>query len=183
MGFLTIIMTVAAAVYRLLPHPYNIAPVAAIALMGGMYFGRRYALWMPLVVLAVTDLVLNARMGYPVLYWPRAVDYGAFALIGGLGLWARSQHGWTKISLVAVTPFVFFLLSNLGVWLFGLGLANAPYPKTLVGLADCYAAGMPFLRGTIIGDWGFMAMFGVSLRLLRLNDSHRLPWLVAGTEA
>jgi len=28
-------------------------------LLGGMYLGRRYALWVPLAVLAVTDIVLN----------------------------------------------------------------------------------------------------------------------------
>jgi hypothetical protein len=169
------LLTLVAAVYRLAPHPWNIAPLGALALLGGMYFGRRHALWLPLAVLAVTDLILNARMGYPILYWPRAIDYSAFALIGALGLWARSHDRWTKISLAAATPFVFFLLSNFGVWLFGLSLANTPYPKTLAGLTSCYAAGLPFLRGTMIGDWGFMTMFAAATALVGRRQTQVVP--------
>jgi hypothetical protein len=176
---LAIIMTLAAAAYRLMPHPYNIAPLGAIALLGGMHLGRRYALWLPIIVLALTDLILNVRMGYPMVYWPRAFDYGAFALIGALGLWARSRQSWTKLGMVAATPFVFFLLSNLGVWLFGLSLSDEPYPKSLLGLAACYAAGLPFLRGTIIGDWGFMAAFALAVQMARLSSCSPLRWLVA----
>jgi len=168
-------MTLAAAIYRLLPHPYNIAPLGAIALLGGMYFGRRYALWVPLAVLAVTDLVLNVRLGYPALYWPRAFDYGAFALIGTLGLWARSHQQWTKLGAAVVTPFAFYLISNLGVWLFGLSLANQPYPKTLAGLTACFAAGLPFLRGTLMGDWGFMAAFAGATMLATRQPTEAVP--------
>jgi len=172
---LAIVMTLVAAVYRLLPHPYNAAPLGAIAFMGGMCLGRRYALWVPLVALALTDLVLNARMGYPILYWPRAFDYGAFVLIGAAGLWARSQRQWAKLGLALATPFVFFLISNFGVWLFGLSLGNEPYPKTLAGLTACYAAGLPFLRGTLIGDWGFMLAFVGATALATHRQTMSVP--------
>jgi hypothetical protein len=56
-----------------------------------------------------------------------------------------------KLGVVAATPLTMLLVGNFGVWLFGLSLANAPYPKT--------RAGLPFLRGPLIGDWGFMATF------------------------
>ena len=180
---LAIIMTLAAAIYRLLPHPYNIAPLGAIALLGGMYLGRRFALWVPLVVLALTDLVLNTRMGYPLLYVPRAFDYGAFALIGMLGWCARSWSTRTKLGAVAVTPLTFFLISNFGVWLFGLNLANAPYPKTLEGLVACYAAGLPFLRGTLIGDVGFMAVFAAMAMSLRCSRNERFNQLAGPANA
>jgi hypothetical protein len=172
---LAIVLTLAAAAYRLLPHPYNIAPLGAIALMGGIWLGRRYALWVPLVALAATDLVLNARMGYPILYWPRAFDYGAFALIGAAGLWARPQGRWTKFSLAVITPFVFFLISNLGVWLFGLSLSNEMYPRTLAGLTACYVAGLPFLRGTLIGDWGFVIAFAGAAALATHRQTKSVP--------
>ena len=154
-----LLMVLAGAIYRLVPHPMNVAPVAALALIGGMYFGRRYALWMPLAILTVSDLVLNAQMHYPLLYWPRLIDYAAFAAIGALGMWLRSRSTGWKTSGAAATPVFFFLLSNFGVWLFGLNLANEFYPKTWAGLTACYAAGLPFLRGTMIGDYSFMAAF------------------------
>jgi hypothetical protein len=182
---LTILMVLGAGIFRLAAHGlgwWNVAPVAAMALLGGMYLGRRYALWIPLAVLAVTDVVLNVWMGYPMFYWPRAFDYAAFLLIGLLGLWARERKFGTKISAAITTPFLFFLISNFAVWLFGLG-ANAPYAKTLAGLIDCYAAGLPFLRGTLIGDWSFMALFALSALMLRRASGEQSHWLVAEVRA
>jgi hypothetical protein len=154
-----LLMVLAGAIYRLVPHPMNVAPVAALALIGGMYFGRRYALWMPLAILATSDLVLNVQMHYPLLYVPRVIDYVAFAVIGALGMWSRGRATGVKVAGAFATPFFFYALSNFGVWLFGLNLANEFYPKTLTGLVECYAAGLPFLRGSVIGDYAFMAAF------------------------
>src|SRR5438477_11602732 len=93
-----LLMVLAGAIYRLVPHPMNVAPVAALALIGGMYFGKRYALWMPLAILAASDLVLNAQMHYPLLYWPRVIDYAVFAVIGALGMWLRSRATAGKVA-------------------------------------------------------------------------------------
>ena len=87
-----LLMIVAGAIYRLVPHPMNAAPVAALAFVGGMCLGKRYALWVPLAILAVSDLVLNAQMHYPLLYWPRVIDYIVFAAVGWLGVWLRKAR-------------------------------------------------------------------------------------------
>jgi hypothetical protein len=176
---LAILMVLGAGLYRLLPHPMNVAPVAALAFVGGMYFGRRYALWVPLAVLALTDLVLNVRVGYPVFFWPRAIDYGAFVLIGLLGLWARGRRVGAKFGCALATPFLFYLISNFGVWLFGI----ENYPKTFAGLGQCYVAALPFLRGTMIGDWTFMILFISILKLVRQSAGVRFSWLVAEAHA
>jgi hypothetical protein len=183
---LALLMVVAAGVFRLTAHEFhwwNVAPVGAMALLGGMCLGRRCALWVPLAVLAVTDTLLNVWMGYPIFYWPRAFDYAAFVLIGLLGLGARDRKFSVKIRAVVATPFLFFLISNFAVWLFGLSLASEPYPKTFSGLTDCYIAGLPFLRGTVIGDWGFMALFALSALWLRRSPSERSRWLLAEARA
>jgi membrane-associated HD superfamily phosphohydrolase len=183
---LAILMVLGAGLFRLAAHEFqwwNVAPIGAMALLGGMYLGRRHALWVPLAVLASTDLVLNAAMGYPILYWPRLVDYGAFAVIGLLGLWARERKPAMKIGAALATPFAFFLISNFAVWLFGLNLANEQYPKTLAGLLACYAAGLPFLRGTMIGDWAFMTLFALAVLLVRRAAGERMHWLVAEARA
>jgi len=183
---LAILMVVVGGVFRLVAHEnqwWNIAPLAAMALLGGMYLGRRYALWVPLIILALTDLALNVQMGYPILYWPRVFDYGAFVLVGLLGLWTRERKVGSKIGAALATPFLFFLISNFAVWLFGLNLANEHYQKTWAGLLDCYAAGLPFLRGTMIGDWAFMAVFALAAMLVRQAAGDRLHWLVAEARA
>ena len=50
-------------------------------------------------------------------------------------------------SLVGST--LFFLLSNLGVWMIGHG---DWYPRTFSGLAACYTAGIHFFRNALAGD-------------------------------
>ena len=183
---LAILMVLGAGIFRLAAHEFqwwNIAPLAAMALVGGMYLGRRFALWVPLAVLLLTDLILNVQMGYPALYWPRAFDYGAFLLVGLLGLWARERKLGIKIGAALATPFLFFLVSNFAVWLFGMNLANAPYAKTLSGLAECYSAGLPFLRGTMIGDWAFMAVFALTAVLVRHFSSERQHELASEVRA
>jgi len=183
---LAILMVLGAGIFRLAAHEFqwwNIAPLAAMALIGGMYLGRRFALWVPLAVLVFTDLILNVQMGYPALYWPRAFDYGAFLLVGLLGLWARERKLGVKIGAALATPFLFFLISNFAVWLFGMNLENAPYAKTFSGLAECYAAGLPFLRGTVIGDWAFMAVFMLTAVLVQHFSTERQHELVSEVRA
>jgi hypothetical protein len=183
---LAILMVLGAGIFRLAAHEFhwwNIAPLAAMALIGGMYLGRRIALWVPLAVLVLTDLILNVQMGYPAFYWPRAFDYGAFLLVGLLGLWVRNRKLGAKVGAAIATPFLFFLISNFAVWLFGLSLANAPYAKTFSGLVECYTAGLPFLRGTVIGDWAFMAVFAVTAVLVARRSGERQPALISEAHA
>jgi hypothetical protein len=179
-------MVLGAGIFRLAASEFqwwNIAPLAAMSLIGGLYLGRRFALWVPLAVLVLTDLILNKQMGYPLIYWPRAFDYGAFLLIGLLGLWAREKKLGVKVGAALATPFLFFLISNFAVWLFGLNLANAPYAKTFSGLAECYTAALPFLRGTVIGDWAFMAVFAVTAVLIRRASVEQRPTLASEVRA
>ena len=150
---------------RLLPHPENFSPVGAFALIGGFYLGKRHALWVPFAALFISDLFLNLNAGFSAIYWPRAIDWAAFIIIGLAALAVR-ERGWKmKLGATLGTPLFFFTVSNFGVWLSGINLAGAPYAKTTAGLAECYAAGLPFLRGTVLGDWGFAALFTVVMML------------------
>lgn len=57
--FLTVLVLLAAA-GRLVPHPPNFAPVAAVALFGGATLGRRWSAFLvPLSALLLSDLLLQ----------------------------------------------------------------------------------------------------------------------------
>lgn len=165
------LFTAALVVFRLLPHPENFAPFGAFALVAGMIIGFRPAALLPLVALFLSDIALNLAAGYPPVYLPRLIDYSAFVLIAGLGVIVRERGFVEKVVSGISTPFVFFLLSNFGVWLFGRGITGLPYSKSLAGLIECYVAGLPFLRGTIAGDWFFLAAFALFVALVRLSRS------------
>ena len=61
--------------------------------------------------------------------------------------------------------------------------AHDDVQNIFAGLAGCYAAGLPFLRGTMIGDWAFMAMFVAVVILVKNTSQERLGWVVASAKA
>lgn len=148
-------MILTTAVSRLLPHPPNLTPVAAIALFGGATFGdKRAAFLVPLTALFLTDLCLGFSVVTPVVY-------GSFALIGCLGFRLRGRRSARRIAAATFGGAVlFFLLTNLGVWAF-----TTLYSKTLSGLWECYAAAVPFFRNTVAGDFIYSALLFGGLAL------------------
>ncbi len=150
--FLAALMILAAAFSRLIPHPVNFAPIAAIALAGGVYLDKRYSLIVPIVALLISDWVLGF---YPVLLFV----YGSVLVIGLAGQWLRSHK--RALPIIGTTLFssvLFFLVTNFGVWAVGPEM----YPRTWAGLLECYAAGIPFFRNTIAGDVFYVAvLFGM----------------------
>lgn len=142
-----------AALSRLLPHPPNFTPVAAIALAGGVYMNKRYATIIPLVALVLSDAIIGF---HNTVYYV----YGSFVLIGLIGLWLKS-HKKAPIVFggVLLSSVLFFLITNFGVWSAGDGTI---YPKSFAGLIECYTAGIPFFRNTLLGDVVYTAvLFGI----------------------
>jgi len=126
----------------------NFTPIAAIALLGGAYLSRRIAILLPLAIIMISDLMIG-------LHDTMVYVWTGFIAITLLGIWLR---GKTDISNIFFAGFAaslgFYLLTNLGVWMVG-GL----YPKTLAGLMDCYAAGIPFFRNFLISTAAYSLLF------------------------
>jgi hypothetical protein len=154
-----------AAMTRLLPHPHNVAPIAAIALFGGAYFKKlETTILIPLAAFWLSDLALNNivyKQWYPEFTWFSmnfiwsAIALVAISLVGKFLL--------TKVSTVKIVgasfigSMIFFLISNFGVWQSG-----HIYTHSLSGLITCMGAGIPFLLNTILGDFFFCAvLFGL----------------------
>lgn len=149
---LIVLLIVVAAASRLLPHPPNFAPVAAIGLFAGAMFDRRAAWLVPVAALLASDLVLGFY--HPVgMLW----NYLAFAacLLLGSGLLAKGRSLPRLAGATLSSAVVFFALSNFGMW------ASGYYPRTWAGLIECYAAALPFFRNTLLSDIVFVAaLFG-----------------------
>ncbi len=64
-----------------------------------------------------------------------------------LGKIAR-HHLKRQLVLLPTASFLFFLISNLGVWFYW-------YPQTWEGLLACYLAAVPFYKNTLLGDLVF----------------------------
>jgi hypothetical protein len=152
-GFLIVsAMVIAAAFVRLIPHPPNFAPIAAMALFGGAYFTKKWAAFLiPLAAVFVTDLFL----GFHATMW---AVYLSFALIVVLGMVMIKQKKVGNIFFASVSASVsFFIITNFGVW-----ISTPYYEKTGAGLAACYTAAIPFFHQTLLGDLFFVAiLFGL----------------------
>ena len=162
------VLIVLAAASRLLPHPPNFAPVAAIGLYSGAAVGRRTGWLVPFAALLASDAVIG-------FYNPvgMAWNYLAFAVCLGLGagLLRRGRSLGRVTGAVLGSSVAFFLVSNFGMW------ASGYYPRTWAGLRECYVAALPFFRNTLASDVLYSAaLFGGHALLARF-----LPRASAGT--
>jgi len=147
---LTLMIFVAAFV-RLVPHPPNFAPIAAMALFGGAYFNKKWAAFLvPLAAMFVTDLIL----GFHETMW---AVYLSFALIVVLGITMLKEKKAGNIFFASVISSVsFFIITNFGIW-----ISTSYYAKTGAGLAACYTAAIPFFHQTLLSDLFFAGiLFG-----------------------
>jgi len=91
---------------RLVPHPWNVTPITAMALFAGAYLPRRWGLLIPLAAVAISDLFLGWHATIP-------FTWGAFALIGALGWWVRRSPSVGRIAAGTLTgSFLFFVITN-----------------------------------------------------------------------
>lgn len=164
-------LVLAAAASRLVPHPWNLTSISAVALFGGAYFqDRRLAFAVPLGALFLSDLVLG-------LYNGMTVVYVSFSLIVGIGLWLRSRRQPALIAGAALaSSMLFFVLTNFAVWALG-----HLYPKTWAGLVTCYTAALPFFRNSLEGDLLYtLILFGGFTLMERRFAALRDPRAQAG---
>jgi hypothetical protein len=158
--FLVILgITLSAAAMRLVPHPPNVTPIAAMALFGGVHFAnKRTALLIPLAAMYLSDLALGFffyDFGWFHGFMPFV--YAGFVVTVCLGFLVRRRLTLLTVAGAALMGSVlFFIVTNFGVW-----LVSNLYPKTLVGLFSCYVAAIPFFRNTLAGDAVYtLVLFG-----------------------
>jgi uncharacterized protein DUF6580 len=166
---LAYLFVVFAVAVRFMPHPLAFTPVAAALLYFGAR-GSRRQLWVPLALLAASDVILTKFVySYP-LTWDHFVTWAWYAAILMLGTRLRENTNWLRVGGAALASSVsFFVVSNLAVW-----ACWNMYPKTLSGLMTCYAAGLPFFRRGVAGDLLFTAvMFGLPALATVAARSHK----------
>ena len=173
-GVLSIIILLAAFT-RIMPHPPNFSPMAAIGLFGAAHFAKKWqAFFIPLIVIWISDLVINNYVYsisssnfvwfYSGFYW----QYISYILIifAGLFIFNRGISLTKMFGGMISSSGIFFLVSNFGVWAGG-----TMYPKNFGGLITCYAAGVPFIHNTIISDILFTTVLFGTYYLLQVEYS------------
>jgi hypothetical protein len=151
----------AIAMFRLLPHPPNVSPVAAMALFGGAYFSdKRVAFLVPFLALLLSDIMLG-------LHDTMAYVYAGFALTVAIGFWLRNNINIGRIAFAAVgSSVLFFVVTNFGAW-----VTSGLYPMTAEGLMQAYIAAIPFFQNSLLGNLVFTALLFAGFAALQRNVS------------
>jgi len=158
------VLILVAILTRLLPHPPNFAPVAAVALFGGALFtNRSLAFLIPLIIMGISDFLIGFHAHIPVVY-------GLFmtTVLIGFYLKDRVRPGYI-LGASIISSILFFLGSNLAVW-FG----STFYTQDLSGLITCYTFALPFFHNTIMGDLFYSGVLFGSYSYVNAKYPHLL---------
>ena len=143
---------------RLLPHPPNFTPIAGMALFAVNRFAdKKLAFFLPILCMILTDFIIGFHSIVPFVY----LSIVGISCIGHFS--KKINH-----STVLKSSFLFFFISNFGVWLLG-------YPNSITGFVACYTMALPFFVNTILGDFFFYYALDFSFSKIE----NRYPALVS----
>jgi len=149
---LGVLLILIVTLFRLFPHPANFTPVLAMFIFGAAFFKNKiHAFLIVILSMFFSDLLVNN------------IIYGQY--FDGFVFFYKGMF-WTYLSLVlaavavfpvvkkfalknivigsVISPIVFFILSNFGVWMFG-----NMYPHSFEGMMTCFIVALPFFKNTL----------------------------------
>tara|TARA_B100001750_G_C15131050_1_gene409819 strand:- start:92 stop:595 length:504 start_codon:yes stop_codon:yes gene_type:complete len=142
----------ALAASRLIPHPPNFTNLIALSFYVPAFFGVRY---IPAVILAF--MFTDAIIGF---HDTMIYTFLSVALVGIISKYFLQNFKLRFLGLF-IGSIIFYLLTNLGVWLTGY------YGHTVSGLILCYYLALPFFYGTILSS----ILYGILIEsLLKLGN-------------
>ncbi len=149
---------------RVLPHPWNLTPLGAMFLFSGATFQRKWeSLAIPFVALIASDYVVLHTLYGGRYSWFMPYTWMGFLLVGLIAWMLRGDISIRNVLAGSLAGSIaFFLVSNFGVWVNG-----SLYAHNLGGLFQCYAAGIPFFRNTVMGDLLYAALMLGSYELVQ----------------
>lgn len=128
---------------RLIPHPWNFTAVGAVAVVSGFLIENKILkLVLPISILILSDAIIGFHITIPFVYFGFAV----MTLVPTL--FQNQKLNYRFVVAPMIGSFLFYLISNFGVWLLEPGL----YPKTISGLVDCYVMAVPFYKTQFLAD-------------------------------
>jgi hypothetical protein len=158
-------------------RPWGFVPQIAMALFGGAVIrDKKLSFLLPLLSMLLSDVLYEVlyRNGLSEIqgfYSGQFTNYLLFAGITFIGFWMRNLNVARIAAGSVIAPTLYFLLSNLQVWIGGGGYGR---PKTFDGLLQCYADGLPFYRGYLLGTLFFsVVLFGLYFLFQRSREPQK----------
>lgn len=135
---------------------WNASVIGALGLFAAARLGFWQSLAFTAAAIALKDVAIYLTTDWWQPYPLSWLYFAGYALIGWSAL--RNTTSMGRIVATGVgSAVLFFLVSNYVSWV----EQAYPYGYSFNGLLDCYAAAIPFARGTFVGDVAFTAvLFG-----------------------
>jgi hypothetical protein len=136
--------------------------VFAVALFAGLTEkDSQKAFLLPLITLFFSDVLLQVfyltnLFPFAGFYQGQWLNYLLIVALTLVGIVFRKARIGGMIAATLIGPAMFFLASNYIVWTTNGGLG---YTKDFNGLMECYRAGLPFYRNSMISTIIFLPSF------------------------
>tara|TARA_B100000780_G_C21054419_1_gene423569 strand:+ start:376 stop:858 length:483 start_codon:yes stop_codon:yes gene_type:complete len=145
----------ALSVSRFIPHPPNFTSLLALSFYVPALLGIRY---LPALIVSfiVTDLFIGFH-GVTLFTWGSVIFIGL-----GAKFFARTIS--TRISGSLLGAFLFFIITNFGVWTTGF------YGFTYGGLISCYILAIPFFAYNFISTFLFSSIIETVNYFLKIKS-------------
>ena len=147
-----ILITLSAS--RFVPHPPNFTSLLALSFYVPVLFGLRY-LPVLLISFAITDLIIGYHTG---THW----TWGSVLVIGLMSQYFNKNINHRLLGSL-VGAFIFFLITNFGVWLSGM------YSFTLDGFINCYIFAIPFFTYSLISTILFSLLIEAGYQFYKIK--------------
>lgn len=162
------LLLLASSLYRVWDgRPWGFTPQFAIAIFAGAIMkDKLIAFILPLLSMFISDVL------YEVLYVNNLSDIKGFysgqminyiLIVGStlFGMLIRRPRWYNVTALAIAAPTLYFLISNLVVWLQrGIDVRTlAPLSPGIDGLLQSYTQALPFYWGSLLGTVFFSALF------------------------
>ncbi len=172
------LMILASALYRIIPdRTLGFAPQMAIAIFAGSLLrnNKKLAFLLPLISMLVSDalyqlLYLNGLSTIQGFYHGQWINYLLFMSLTCFGFFVNAKKIVSIATASLTAPTAFFIVSNFMVWIGGGGLHR---PKTIEGLMQCFADGLPFYPGSLMATVIFGAIFFGTYSLFTQSDVNK----------
>ena len=149
----------ALAASRFIPHPPNFTSLLALSFYVPAALGIKF-----LPALIISFFITDLFIGFHSL---TLFTWGSVIIIGFVSKFFLSTM-ISRISGSLLGAFIFFVLTNFGVWIFG------NYDFTINGLLLCYTLALPFFAHSLISTFIFSSLIEGILKInfiktLKLN--------------
>jgi hypothetical protein len=146
--------------------PLGFSPAYALVFCAGVYFRGAMSWWLPLGIMAVTDVGLSVfyhyKYGTPIFRPELLLNYAIYAGLIGVGKWlGRGAAFWKLLFGGVLGAAIFYFLTNTLSW-----ITDPHYAKTLAGWVQALFTGLPgypssweFFRNTLLSGAIFTSLF------------------------